>query len=158
MSESRERNYNRIFEKLAGEPDDLIGLLAYGIYKREKIEYIQDFCGKNGRGPTDEELSLFHDASLVRLEQYHKLAEVDLTAFLDSLAEEEVQAVSQEMDRRLKEELLKAKPSWKASIIQSFLGSVLFTFFVGMIVIIIIGWRYGVNTIIQEGTKMMTGQ
>lgn len=43
MSDPCERKFNNIFQQLAEEPEDLIGLLAYGVYKREKIEYIIRF-------------------------------------------------------------------------------------------------------------------
>lgn len=41
-----ERNYNYIFSKLVNAEDDVVGLLAYAIYKQQKIEYIEDFTKK----------------------------------------------------------------------------------------------------------------
>jgi hypothetical protein len=48
MNDSQEHSYDFIFEKLAGEPDDLVGLLAYGIYKRGKMDFVKRFKPKNG--------------------------------------------------------------------------------------------------------------
>ena len=41
-----EKQYNFIYSKLVTSQDDVIGLLAYSIYKRHKIEYIEDFKKK----------------------------------------------------------------------------------------------------------------
>ncbi len=35
------RQYNYIYKKLVNSEDDLIGLIAYGIYKKHKIEFIE---------------------------------------------------------------------------------------------------------------------
>ncbi|GAB7082243.1 hypothetical protein [Megalodesulfovibrio paquesii] len=155
---AQERKYNYIFEELAGEPDDLIGLLAYGIYKREKIEYIKSFWTKHDRGPTDDELAVFHDLSMSRLSSYLRLAESDLAEFQNLLIEDHATQLSDTYERRLNLELRSIKPSWKDAILQSFLGSVLFTIFIGALAVLLIGWRGGINTIVQESVKLFTGQ
>ena len=52
------RKYNYIFKKLVDDETDLIGLVAYGLYKNNKIEYLEKFKDKNGREPTEDELEL----------------------------------------------------------------------------------------------------
>lgn len=37
-----ERKYNFIYEKLVSSDDDLIGLVAYSIYKRHKIDLLME--------------------------------------------------------------------------------------------------------------------
>lgn len=158
MSASQERKYNYIFEQLAGEPDDLVGLLAYGIYKREKIAFIKGYRDKHGSGPSEEELSKFHDVSMNRLESYRQLAATSLEEFQNMLVETTLQELSDKYELRFRRELRKTRPSWKAAILQSFAGSVLFTFFIGVLVVILIGWRSGMNTIVREAVKLFTGQ
>ena len=59
-----ERNYNYIYTKLVDGENDLIGHIAYSIYKSNKIEYIEKFKKDHGGvSPTDEELKPFHDMS-----------------------------------------------------------------------------------------------
>lgn len=73
-----ERNYNYIFSKLVNAEDDVVGLLAYAIYKQQKIEYIEDFTKKHdGRGPTDEELAPFNELTSQnkQIENYKNIAE-----------------------------------------------------------------------------------
>ena len=59
-----ERNYNYIYERLVVSEEDLIGHIAYSIYKSNKIEYIEKFKKEhNGIAPTDDDLRPFHDMS-----------------------------------------------------------------------------------------------
>lgn len=158
MNDPRERSYNFIFEKLAGEPDDIVGLLAYGIYKREKIDFIRRYKDKHGCGPSEEKLSEFHEESIARLQTYKQLAETDLVEFQNLLVKDKLAALSADYEHRFREELRKTRPSWSAAVAQSFLGSVVFTIFVGFLVVLLLGWRYGVNTIAQEAVRVLTGQ
>jgi len=56
-----ERGYNPIFEKLVGtgEGQNLQGLIAYGLYKISKREWVSEFRARKGRKPTDEELDAY---------------------------------------------------------------------------------------------------
>lgn len=54
---------NFIYEKLVTSGDDLVGLIAYGIYKKYKIEFITKIKENQGRKPTDEECQTFYAAS-----------------------------------------------------------------------------------------------
>ena len=38
-----EKQYNFIYSKLITGKDDVVGMLAYSIYKQHKIEFIEDF-------------------------------------------------------------------------------------------------------------------
>jgi len=77
-----ERQYNFIFSKLVEKDDDMLGLLAYGLYKQQKIEYIAQFKKEHGRGPSHEELATFHDltSSPTQIENYKQLAEIRLNS------------------------------------------------------------------------------
>jgi hypothetical protein len=39
-------SYNFIYEKLVESEDDINGMIAYSLYKREKIEFIRSFLSK----------------------------------------------------------------------------------------------------------------
>jgi len=53
--------YNPIFEKLVIEPTDgqVLGVIAYGAYKKAKWEWAQEVFKKNGRQRTDAELKAY---------------------------------------------------------------------------------------------------
>ena len=50
--------YNYIYEKLVTANDDVLGLIAYGIYKQHKIEFITKIKEEQHRDPTEEECKL----------------------------------------------------------------------------------------------------
>src|ERR1700686_3307400 len=52
-----EAGHSDIFERLSAndDADDLIGLIAYGIYQRRKRAWMKDFCDTHNRFPTNEE-------------------------------------------------------------------------------------------------------
>lgn len=51
---------NDIYNKLVKEKEDVVGLLAYGIYKQHKIDFITSFKKQNGdREPSPSELKTY---------------------------------------------------------------------------------------------------
>lgn len=58
-----ERSYNHIYKKLVEDENDLIGHIAYSIYKANKIEFIEKFKEEHGKLPSEDEIKPFHDFS-----------------------------------------------------------------------------------------------
>ena len=54
MSDQQGR-YNEIFEKLVPDDDDLVGMIAYALYKQSKRAWLLRFVMEEGRPPTSEE-------------------------------------------------------------------------------------------------------
>ena len=54
-----EHSYSKVYKLLVNGEDDLVGQIAYAIYKQQKIEKITRFTTQNKRPPSDEELSSF---------------------------------------------------------------------------------------------------
>lgn len=150
----QERPYNEIYSELVQGPDDIVGLFAYAMYKTEKIEYIRTFKkDHNGQSPADDDLVIFHTLSAQRIASYRTLAEGQMSKTMDAI-------VSEKLDQFkviTEEETSKAWAGWWSGVWQSVIGSVLFTFLIGCIVVTILGLRYGINGIVQEGIKMLTG-
>lgn len=79
--------YNAIYEKLAGDQSDLIGALAYMIYKQQKV----DFCKSLGdREASREELYSFHAVAALdtSLAAYRRQGATLAQAFLESSLDE----------------------------------------------------------------------
>lgn len=56
-------NHNRLFEKFVDEAQDrsqVLGFIAYGIYKTSKREWCVNFTRDNNRAPTAQELAQYH--------------------------------------------------------------------------------------------------
>lgn len=80
------RQYNFIYKKLVDNESDIIGIVAYSLYKTDKISFIEDFKKKNnGQEPTEEEFRPFHDNACMdsNIERYKMQATNILQGFLD---------------------------------------------------------------------------
>lgn len=80
-------DYNYIYKKLVQSPNDVVGALAYGLYKEEKIAYLTQFKVEHGAEPTDQDLLAFHRMTNVpqRIDAYKLQAEGLLQEFLDDV-------------------------------------------------------------------------
>ncbi len=105
--------YNVIYEKLVTDADDLVGLIAYGIYKRHKIEFINKIKTEKGQEPTAEECETFFLTSTTetQLDSYKSQAETILSETVANIAFEQVRAEEEKMLRDYKENIKSCLPS-----------------------------------------------
>jgi hypothetical protein len=87
-------DYNPIFEQLVGDESlspETQGLVAYGLYKVAKREWVTEFRRQNGRGPNDDELKAYIATwTPSRMENLLMSAEQTLAEFAkDTIAQEE---------------------------------------------------------------------
>jgi hypothetical protein len=87
--------YNTIYEKLTADPNDLVGALAYIIYKQQKVEFCKSTSGGK---PSREEIERFHAiASLdTSIASYRSQAEAMAQAFLNEGLDDLVQRTEAE--------------------------------------------------------------
>lgn len=97
-----QRNYNYIYSNLVEKESDLIGHIAYSLYKKSKIEYIEKQKA-DGKEVTDADLIPFNNfsSSESSIESYKIKAELIVQGFIDNVLEEELenykeQAVNQQ--------------------------------------------------------------
>lgn len=83
---SHPRQYSRVFKQLVGAEGDLTGMVAYTLYKRQKLEWLQAFrATHNGAEPTDREIAerfTAFSSMPSQLEQYRQQAMDVLDDFL----------------------------------------------------------------------------
>lgn len=58
-NEQPDAGYNPIFEKLVKHREDVLGLVAYGIYKIAKREWVAQFGQDRQRNPNEAELTAY---------------------------------------------------------------------------------------------------
>lgn len=133
-----EIKYNFIYSKLVTAEDDIVGIIAYGIYKKHKIEFITKIKDEHGREPSDEECRSFFAASTTasQLGNYRHQAEAMLTDVVGNVANEELQRAEYEMLHNYKREISGCIPSnWKSfgfSIAAGIVSSFLFALIAGL--------------------------
>lgn len=140
-----QRNYNYIYKKLVNDEADMIGHIAYSLYKKHKIEYI-DKMKNEGKELTDEELKPFNDISSVdsSIQSYRKQAEIILQEFSNDVLSEsieglQVEAVKNQSDI-LRDIVSPITPKFwddvKSGIVSSFIFSLILT-----LIALIIYWK-----------------
>ncbi len=99
-----QRNYNYIYSKLVESDTDLIGHIAYSLYKKSKVEYIEKKKAE-GSTLTDNDLIPFNDfsSSESSIESYRIKAEIIMQGFVENVLQEELesyreQAINQQAD------------------------------------------------------------
>lgn len=90
--------YNNIYEKLTADPDDLVGALAYIIYKQQKVEFCKNTSSGN---PSRTEIEQFHAIASMEtsLAAYRSQAEALAQAFLNAGLDDLVQRTEDETRR-----------------------------------------------------------
>ncbi|HFD6776162.1 hypothetical protein LER27_28695 [Pseudomonas aeruginosa] len=94
--------YNVVYQQLVKDEDDIIGQLAYCLYKQSKQQYLQEFEKRNNRRPTDEELRNHVDcAEVPALDMYKEKA----TSVFSELLAQAAQEKQDELEKHFKQRL-----------------------------------------------------
>ncbi|MBR4195606.1 MAG: hypothetical protein IKQ95_02710 [Synergistaceae bacterium] len=113
---SEHRPYSKVYSLLVHGEDDLVGHIAYAIYKQQKIEKITRFTTRNKRPPTDEELASFMEnaESEKQLRFYNDRAVSILKDFLEQSLSAEVEEINcknkAEYDAKVRDLLASLRP------------------------------------------------
>lgn len=128
---------NFIYDKLVRDENDFQGLVAYGLYKRHKIDYINQLKEEKKKDDiTDEELECFHLASNTpsQLAAYHMQAANLLSETFIAEMQFQVDNEIKNVHKDIQKEIKVALPGWKStmliSIVSSIIASVIIALFV----------------------------
>ena len=139
--------YNWIYKELVKDPDDAVGAIAYVLYKRDKIAFIEATFSTYSRNPTPDELKVFHTQTCLpaKIETYRAQAEQLAEAFLNAGVAKRVQdfedevresVLNQNISAVLDE--LKSRKSFRAWV-----GDVVGNLGVNILTIVVIGALLG---------------
>ena len=146
------KSYNYIFRELVRDENDLVGLIAYGLYKKHKIEFIESFKAANaGQEPADSDCRAFATISCTQssLNHYRDTAESLLQQITLTAAREEINTFEDDMLHQYRSEISLAlksdrdetvtafadavrrnTPGWWSSVVASVVGALAFSIFV----------------------------
>ena len=97
---SDERKFSLIYSEIIESENDMIGHIAYSIYKSKKIEYIKNFKKENNRSPSEDDLHNYHMSSKVHLASIRTQAERLLADFIKITLAETVEEIEAEIKER----------------------------------------------------------
>lgn len=96
------QKYNKVYESLVKNQNDIVGFIAYGLYKKSKQEYITTFEKNFGKRPTSDELTTHVLCSEIpSLEAYRKEAEQTLEFLLEQAVSEKEAELEKNFQRNL---------------------------------------------------------
>lgn len=141
------RKYSFIFSRMVENDADIVGHIAYALYKSDKINYIEHFKESQKKDPTEDDLNAFHDVSSQSesVKKYRFVAAHILRDFLDNSLEESLEEIERDCNDRhadiLKEVIQPLLPKKKSTIFwhgvfQSVAGAFLFALIVAAFVFI----------------------
>ncbi|MEE1203584.1 MAG: hypothetical protein UHN59_04705 [Bacteroidales bacterium] len=99
-------NHNFFFSQIVEDDDDFVGYVAYTIYKKNKIEYIEQFKKDNSRHPTDTELLNWQHGECTegKMKNYRSLAEDKVNRFVNQLHGEVEKDLKKQKEKNDKKE------------------------------------------------------
>lgn len=132
---TKERSFNFIYDTLVSDKNDIAGIIAYSVYKRQKIEYIAKFREINGHAPDDAELSKFTEISTSpsQIEFYRSEAVTLTETFLEAVLNDDLREREDLFSTRVRNELVNIRPRHCIDILKGAAGSFLFVLLTGLL-------------------------
>lgn len=160
------RQYSFIYKSLVQGNDDLIGHIAYSIYKTKKINFIKEYREKNSGGdPTDQEFNKFHEFCNDHLQGYRLEAQgilldytnqalVEYSEDIDNEALDFKREIEEKYTEKLKITLEKQRAGFWKGVAQSIVGSFGFTVLLG--VLFMFSLYFGLDAFFDKIRKVYT--
>ena len=154
------RKYNFIYSKMVKGESDMIGHIAYSLYKAEKIGWIEERKAENGgKEPTEADFEEYNKSCCTtqRIYYYRSMANGILQAFMggsaDMMAEQVASDVSEKVTQHINKNIAPQMPKkmskwayYGHGIAQSAIGTIVLSLIIG---IILFAWRHPSNELWQ---------
>lgn len=131
--------------------DDLMGLVAYSLYKRDKLAFLSKHHHDVGQKPTDAEMMAFCRTSTLPgpVSAYRSKAAYLMSEMYDELLAEQVGELSEKYKADLVDELKKAHPFW-SGVWQHFCAGLTIWAFVGLTILVLYGQQIGFKQLVSN--------
>ena len=107
---------HKTYSNIVQDPCDLVGLIAYSLYKKQKLEFVDAHVSAHGQQPTVAELQVFYQ--LVSMPGQIEALRTQSATLLEQVSEVVLEEAVQEMDKdyqaKLMAELKAPKNFWRA--------------------------------------------
>lgn len=139
----KEMATHRMYSNIVQSDDDIIGLVAYGLYKKHKIEFFNKVRkDKGGAEPSESEIAAFIQAASTesQIKTYRDQAERILMDVVANVTEEQIQQTSREMlesyETKIRDAVKKETPSWYNTVLLNIVGTFAFSLIITLIFVI----------------------
>lgn len=130
------RQYNFIYSELVEDDNDIVGHIAYSLYKSDKIKFIEEFKAKQGREPAEDDLRQFHEVCCIQsnIDRYKMQAISILQQFMSDTLASTTKQIEEDykkaQDKHLADIVAPLVPKFWWSILQSIIGAFIFALIV----------------------------
>lgn len=139
------RRYNFIYKQLVEKESDILGNIAYSLYKADKIKFIEDFKAKNGgKEPTEADFQPFHNTCCMdaNIKRYKMQALNILQGFLDDTLSSTTKQIEDDLERNFRKELseITGKVTGKSfcwNVLQNIVGAFAFMLIMCLLVFLL---------------------
>lgn len=145
---------HRTYSSLVLSDIDLVGHVAYALYKRDKLKFCEEARSRTGVDPTAVELDVFIRACNIdtRLLSFRSEAERLLAVFAEFQLADATEEIQHQADERVLKKLSAGKSLWRVCG-EALLGSVVVaTVWAGMVAVILLG-KFGPTHMIKVLTS-----
>jgi len=102
FNKSLENEYNKVYDTLVKDEKDLIGQIAYCLYKQSKQQFIKEYNKQNDQSVDNTTLdSHIHYAELPKLPYYQDKAETIVTQLFDQVILEKEKEMTKDFEKQL---------------------------------------------------------
>ncbi|EGQ9765640.1 MICOS complex subunit MIC60 [Vibrio alginolyticus] len=141
------KKYNQVYETLVEDEDDLVGQIAYCMYKQNKQKYIRSFEEEHKRLPSDEELEVYVKCSEIpKLSLYEAQAEELISNTLSQAVSEKELELNRQFEQKLKKFVYDYEPAgfWERNFFNHTSGA--FSGLLGNLLttVVLIGFLYSI--------------
>ena len=140
------RKFNFIYDKIVEGDKDLAGIIAYSVYKKQKIEVIKDIKKKKDNDKVlESELAAFVELSNSesQIETYRNEANILMKEYADILLKEKIEDIELYYKK-------KAVGNFFNGVWQSVVGSIVFTLLIGVIIFLLWSTKIGMKEVIEN--------
>lgn len=139
------------FAALVQDDTDLVGHVAYSLYKSDKLKFCENETARTGVPVTQDVIDGFIRGSILdtRIAAYRAQAEKLLEQMTEYVLEDAIQEVNKEHQETLVRKLSEGK-SWSRAIAENFFGSVVVALVWALIVVMIAANKVGPDKVIGD--------
>lgn len=129
------KKYNYIYQELVDNDNDLVGMIAYALYKNEKIKYIKKITEESG-SISDTQIDNYNTSSMIRIDDYENKAINLFTEFINTIIDKKVR-LSEELIKEVVEKTASPKGfvNWARVITQNIISAFIYTVIIGSILL-----------------------
>ena len=94
------QNKKYIYCLIVEDEKDIVGMIAYSLYKEDKMKFIKDhIITKNGEEPTKEELDRFQEEKINIIKEYRKKSENMFNELFNDILLDERKDIAYKLDK-----------------------------------------------------------